>query len=210
MRAIALVLFAQVEIEPAKNSALEGLYKSSGRFLRLNALFLLLLLLLLLLEKKKKKESKIGAFFPLSAGNFCTQCEAEGFRRITFYPDRPDVLSTFRVRMSTTASEKDDYPLLLSNGNLVESGEGYAVWEVRERKRGRSFLSSLSTLASTRIYMYILFFSTFCLVLFSGSLSQALLLVRSGRRRARVPSGHVPDGLGERCHVENIRTKAQH
>lgn len=51
---------------------------------------------------------------------FCTQCEAEGFRRITFYPDRPDVLSVFTTRIS---ADKAKYPVLLSNGNLVESGD---------------------------------------------------------------------------------------
>ncbi|MXP44352.1 aminopeptidase N [Allopontixanthobacter sediminis] len=51
----------------------------------------------------------------------CTQCEAEGFRRITFYPDRPDVLSTYTVRME---GPKALFPVLLSNGNMVADGEG--------------------------------------------------------------------------------------
>ena len=51
----------------------------------------------------------------------CTQCEAEGFRRITFFPDRPDVLSVYRVRMT---GDKALFPVLLSNGNCVASGEG--------------------------------------------------------------------------------------
>ncbi|HZF44714.1 MAG TPA: aminopeptidase N, partial [Sphingomonadaceae bacterium] len=55
-----------------------------------------------------------------SNGMLCTQCEAEGFRRITFFPDRPDVLSTYRVRM---VGEKAAFPVLLSNGNLEASGE---------------------------------------------------------------------------------------
>lgn len=55
-----------------------------------------------------------------SGGNFCTQCEAEGFRRITWFLDRPDALSTYRV---TITAEKARYPVLLSNGNLVESTE---------------------------------------------------------------------------------------
>jgi len=58
-----------------------------------------------------------------SGGMLCTQCEAEGFRRITFHPDRPDVLSVYRVRMS---GPKDQFPILLSNGNCVASGEGDA------------------------------------------------------------------------------------
>jgi aminopeptidase N len=55
-----------------------------------------------------------------SGGILCTQCEAEGFRRITFFPDRPDVLSRYSVRM---AADKERYPLLLSNGDPVGRGE---------------------------------------------------------------------------------------
>eukprot|EP00922_Rhytidocystis_sp_ex-Travisia-forbesii_P000559 GHVS01000816.1.p1 GENE.GHVS01000816.1~~GHVS01000816.1.p1 ORF type:complete len:963 (+),score=127.47 GHVS01000816.1:184-3072(+) len=51
---------------------------------------------------------------------FCTQCEAEGFRRITYFLDRPDVMATYRVRV---IGDKEACPVLLSNGNLVESGE---------------------------------------------------------------------------------------
>lgn len=58
----------------------------------------------------------------LSNGIFCTQCEAEGFRHITFYPDRPDVMTTFRVTL------RSDLPVLLSNGNPVASGAGWAEW----------------------------------------------------------------------------------
>ncbi len=54
-----------------------------------------------------------------SSGNFCTQCEAEGFRKITYYPDRPDVLSIFTV---TLVAAEQSYPVLLCNGNLVDSG----------------------------------------------------------------------------------------
>ncbi len=80
------------EIDPASNTALEGLYKSGG--------------------------------------NYCTQCEAEGFRRITYYQDRPDVLSTFSVRIE---ADKERYPVLLSNGDLVDAGQAdkdrhYAVF----------------------------------------------------------------------------------
>ncbi|MDO9151789.1 MAG: aminopeptidase N [Methylotenera sp.] len=80
------------EIDPASNTALEGLYKSQG--------------------------------------TYCTQCEAEGFRRITFFQDRPDVLSTFTVRIE---GDKSNYPVLLSNGNLTDSGElasgrHFTVW----------------------------------------------------------------------------------
>ncbi|CUH63844.1 Aminopeptidase N [Thalassovita autumnalis] len=75
---------AEVEISPATNTALEGLYMSNGMY--------------------------------------CTQCEAEGFRKITYYPDRPDVMSVFTVRIES------DLPVLLSNGNPVTSGEGFAEW----------------------------------------------------------------------------------
>ena len=59
--------------------------------------------------------------FYASGGLLCTQCEAEGFRRITFFPDRPDVLSRYAVRM---VADKAAYPVLLSNGDNVGSGEG--------------------------------------------------------------------------------------
>ncbi|MDF2366005.1 aminopeptidase N [Sneathiella sp.] len=66
-------------IKPQENTALEGLYKSSG--------------------------------------NFCTQCEAEGFRRITYFLDRPDVMAVFST---TIIGDGDKYPVMLSNGNLTE------------------------------------------------------------------------------------------
>ncbi|MCG7492921.1 aminopeptidase N [Thalassobius sp. Cn5-15] len=75
---------AEVEINPAANTALEGLYMSNGMY--------------------------------------CTQCEAEGFRKITYYPDRPDVMAVFTVRIES------DLPVLLSNGNPVTSGDGVAEW----------------------------------------------------------------------------------
>ena len=56
-----------------------------------------------------------------SNGMLCTQCEAEGFRRIAFFPDRPDVLSVYRVRME---GDKALFPVLLANGNCVASGDG--------------------------------------------------------------------------------------
>ncbi|OZB74355.1 MAG: aminopeptidase N, partial [Halothiobacillus sp. 13-55-115] len=79
-------------IDPASNTALEGLYQS--------------------------------------AGNFCTQCEPEGFRRITYFIDRPDVLSRYTV---TLIAEADLYPILLSNGNPVATekcadGKHMARW----------------------------------------------------------------------------------
>ena len=55
-----------------------------------------------------------------SSGNYCTQCEAEGFRRITYYPDRPDVMAVFTTRIE---ADKAEAPVLLANGNLRESGD---------------------------------------------------------------------------------------
>jgi aminopeptidase N len=67
----------------------------------------------------------------LSSGNFCTQCEAEGFRKITYYLDRPDVLARFRT---TIYADRRRYPILLSNGNLIDHGEladgrHFTTWE---------------------------------------------------------------------------------
>jgi len=91
-------LAIQTKIKPQENTALEGLYKSSGMF--------------------------------------CTQCEAEGFRRITYFLDRPDVMSTYQVRIT---ANKMAYPVLLSNGNLIESGElegerHFATWHDPHKK----------------------------------------------------------------------------
>lgn len=66
-----------------------------------------------------------------SSGNYCTQCEAEGFRKITYYPDRPDVLTIFTTRIE---ADKLSCPVMLSNGNLIDKGElaenrHYVVWE---------------------------------------------------------------------------------
>ena len=74
----------EVEIDPANNTALEGLYMSNGMY--------------------------------------CTQCEAEGFRKITYYPDRPDVMSVFTVTIN------GPHPVLLSNGNPVTTATDHAEW----------------------------------------------------------------------------------
>lgn len=73
------LLEIETQIKPQENTALEGLYKSSG--------------------------------------NFCTQCEAEGFRRITYFLDRPDVMARYTT---TITADQYKYPILLSNGDLVE------------------------------------------------------------------------------------------
>ncbi len=66
----------------------------------------------------------------MAGGIFCTQCEAEGFRRITYFLDRPDVMTVYTTRIE---AEKGKYPVLLSNGNLIEQGDlpaglHFAVW----------------------------------------------------------------------------------
>ncbi len=86
-------LETEVRIQPQNNTALSGLYRTSG--------------------------------------NFCTQCEANGFRRITWFLDRPDVMSRYRVTM---LADRERYPVLLSNGNRVEheeieGGRTRVVWE---------------------------------------------------------------------------------
>ena len=76
-----------------------------------------------------KNTSLMGLY--VSNGNFFTQCEAEGFRKITFFPDRPDVMAKFTVMLR---ADKKKYPVLLSNGNLIDQGtlgdgRHYAKWE---------------------------------------------------------------------------------
>ncbi len=66
-----------------------------------------------------------------SSGNFCTQCEAQGFRKITYFLDRPDVMGKYTT---TIRADKSKYPVLLSNGNLIENGDlddgkHFAVWQ---------------------------------------------------------------------------------
>jgi aminopeptidase N len=66
-----------------------------------------------------------------SSGNLFTQCEAQGFRRITWFPDRPDIMARYTVMLRAS---KKDFPVLLSNGNLIEQGDlpgrrHYAKWE---------------------------------------------------------------------------------
>ncbi len=87
-----------------------------------------------------------------SGGMLCTQCEAEGFRRITFFPDRPDVLSVYSVKM---AGDKAAFPVLLSNGNPVASGEGadgthWAEWHDPWPKPSYLFALVAGDLVATR------------------------------------------------------------
>ncbi len=65
-----------------------------------------------------------------SSGTYCTQCEAEGFRRITYFPDRPDVMAVYTTRIE---ADRKEAPVLLANGNLVERGDlpggrHFAIW----------------------------------------------------------------------------------
>ncbi|MGQ3891489.1 aminopeptidase N [Legionella sp. CNM-4043-24] len=83
---------------------------------------------------------------------FCTQCEAEGFRRITFFPDRPDVLTRFSTRIS---ADKTKYPVLLSNGNLLASGDEedgrhWVLWEDPFKKPSYLFALVAGDLACVR------------------------------------------------------------
>jgi aminopeptidase N len=114
LRAASATVETEVEIVPATNTKLMGLYASGG--------------------------------------NLCTQCESEGFRRITFHPDRPDVLSRYKVRMS---ADKTRFPILLANGNLVASGDGtdgthWAEWEDPFPKPSYLFAMVAADLAANR------------------------------------------------------------
>jgi len=80
---------------------------------------------------------------------YCTQCEAEGFRRITFYPDRPDIMSVFTVKI---IADKATYPVLLSNGNATERGDldagrHFVTWHDPFKKPSHLFALVAGTLA---------------------------------------------------------------
>ena len=79
--------------------------------------------------KPKENYSLLGMYE--SNGIIATQCEAEGFRRISYYPDRPDILSKYKVRIE---ANKENYPVLLSNGNLIKTNDlqskrHVVIWE---------------------------------------------------------------------------------
>ncbi len=87
-------------------------------------------LLEIITDIEPQNNSQLSGLYK-SSGNFCTQCEAEGFRRITFFPDRPDVLTVYDVKIIANQAL---YPVLLSNGNLVEKGtlpedKHFALWQ---------------------------------------------------------------------------------
>jgi aminopeptidase N len=84
-----------------------------------------------------------------TSGNYCTQCEAEGFRRITYFPDRPDVMAIYTTRIE---ADKADTPVLLSNGNLMDSGDlpggrHFAIWHDPHKKPSYLFALVGGTLA---------------------------------------------------------------
>ena len=87
-----------------------------------------------------------------SGGILCTQCESEGFRRIAFHPDRPDVLSVYRVRIE---ADRARYPVLLANGNPVASGDNadgshWAEWHDPFPKPSYLFALVAGDLAANR------------------------------------------------------------
>ncbi|MEL6278911.1 MAG: M1 family aminopeptidase, partial [Pseudomonadota bacterium] len=87
----------------------------------------------------------------MSRDMFCTQCEAEGFRKITYYPDRPDVMSVFEVRIE---GDKAAFPVLLSNGNRVAAGDlangrHFAEWRDPHPKPSYLFALVAGDLVST-------------------------------------------------------------
>ncbi|XP_008238922.1 PREDICTED: puromycin-sensitive aminopeptidase isoform X1 [Prunus mume] len=105
-------------------------YRLDSRHLTLTSLPSGAFTLEILTETYPEKNTSLEGLYR-SSGNFCTQCEAEGFRKITFYQDRPDIMAKYTCRIE---ADKSLYPVLLSNGNLIEQGdlEGnkhFALWE---------------------------------------------------------------------------------
>jgi aminopeptidase N len=88
-----------------------------------------------------------GLYF--ADGLFCTQCESEGFRRITYFLDRPDVLTTFTVKIH---ADRKKYPVLLSNGNCIAKDEGSATWEDPFKKPSYLFACVIGDLACVKDY----------------------------------------------------------
>ena len=95
-----------------------------------------------------ESNTQLEGLYQASGNLFVTQNEPEGFRKITFYPDRPDVLSVFTTRVE--ADKK--YPVLLANGNLIEAGEAgegrhYTIWEDPTKKPSYLFACVIGDLA---------------------------------------------------------------
>lgn len=100
---------------------------------------------------KPQENTKLSGLYR-SNQLFCTQCEAEGFRRITYFLDRPDVLATYTTRIT---ADKKQYPILLSNGNLIEQGESddgrhWALWHDPFKKPAYLFALVAGDLAYVR------------------------------------------------------------
>lgn len=95
-----------------------------------------------------ESNTQLEGLYQAASDLFVTQNEPEGFRKITFYPDRPDVLSVFTTRVE--ADKK--YPVLLANGNLIESGEAgegrhYTIWQDPTKKPAYLFACVIGDLA---------------------------------------------------------------
>lgn len=111
------------------NGELFKTYEVSSHELILHHLPDIFVLEIVCVNRPEQNSSLMGLY--VSEGNFFTQCEAEGFRKITYFLDKPDVLSRYQVRLT---AHKKNYPVLLSNGNLVEQkdldhGLHTALWE---------------------------------------------------------------------------------
>ncbi|GAB4857401.1 Puromycin-sensitive aminopeptidase [Ancistrocladus abbreviatus] len=108
----------------------DGEFKLDSRHLTLPSLPSGTFTLEVVTEIYPQKNTSLEGLYK-TTGTFCTQCEAEGFRKITFYQDRPDIMAKYTVRIE---ADKSRYPVLLSNGNLIdqgdlEDGRHFAVWE---------------------------------------------------------------------------------
>ncbi len=137
-----------------------------------------------------------------SGGNLCTQCEAEGFRRITFFPDRPDVLSVYRVRMS---ADRERFPILLANGDPIahgslDDGHHWAEWHDPFPKPSYLFALVAGDLAANR--------ATFTTA--SGREVQLCDLGARGGPAAhhpRAPRAEARDGVGRARLWPRIRSR---
>ena len=127
----------------------------------------------------------------LSSGVFCTQCESEGFRRITYFPDRPDVLARYTV---TLRADRATYPVLLSNGNLVAQGalpdgRHYATWHDPFPKPSYLFALVAGDLAALEDTFTTRSGRRVALRIYSTPGESAAVPSRDGLDQARVPLG---------------------
>jgi aminopeptidase N len=101
-----------------------------------------------------QKNTKLEGLYATKNG-FVTQCEAQGFRRITWFPDRPDIMARYTT---TVRADPAKYPVLLSNGNLVASGTGWARFEDPFPKPSYLFAlvaANLEVLRDKNLYVYV-------------------------------------------------------